>query len=118
MRGLWWLGVVAFLAGIGWLGWAWATGSLDSVPTLGIAEEIAEVVAEEKVWIPAVVAAAGAMLALAVLAIAPFVARALARRHRQMVESRLREATLTVAREVRDYTQARSALIEASNQRA
>lgn len=106
LRGLWWAAAVTAGAGIAALVWLVTTGSALSI-------------------VSSVVAVAGLGLAAAVLLplIAGAVARTRGRRYRRHVEGRLREATLTVAREVvapvrivlRDYADARAALLVAAD---
>jgi energy-coupling factor transporter ATP-binding protein EcfA2 len=114
----WWLarvlmalGILALLAGAGWLGWAAARGELDDLPSwFGL-------------WLPAWVAGAGLAVAVLVPLVAAVVVRRRARKQRRVLEARFNEATLTVAREVvapvravlRDYADARSALVAASD---
>jgi hypothetical protein len=106
-RAVWWLGVLAALVGLGLFVRTLVRGG--SLPDVG------------PVPLAALLLGAGLLVVLGLPLLAAGLARLRARRHRRVVRGRLREATLTVAREVvapvrvllRDYAQARTALLGA-----
>jgi hypothetical protein len=106
LRAVWWMAAVAGLGGIAILAWLFATRADPSTMAVPIA-----------------VAGVGVVTAVVLPLVAGAAARALARRYRRQVEGRLHEATRTVAREVvapvrvvlRDYADARDALIIAAD---
>jgi hypothetical protein len=113
-RLIWWLAVLAVAAGIGWSGFyatARADGTTPDLPDVG-----------GVAW-PLLLLAGGALVALPLLLVGRPIAAGRARRYRSRVDSRLREATTAVARDVlgpvrgllRDYEQARSAYHAASS---
>jgi GTP-binding protein EngB required for normal cell division len=109
VRAVWWLAAAIALVGAGWLIWSTVHGpdapAVD-LPYLG-----------ERSW-PLVLLIGGAALALLILLIGRPTAALGARRRQAKVQRRLRDAMLSVAREVvgpcrtvlRDYSQAREAL--------
>jgi GTP-binding protein EngB required for normal cell division len=107
IRAVWWLGALAALVGLGLFVRPLVRGG--SLPDAG------------PVPLPALLLGAGGLVVLVLPLLAAGLARLRARRHRRVGAGRLREATLTVAREVvapvrvllRDYAQARTALLGA-----
>jgi len=108
-RVVWWLAVAAIIFGLGW--WIWSlVGSAPSWPKYG------------RAGLPAVLIAAGLVLAVALPLIGGLLAAARARRWQRGTERRLRDATASVAQEavepvravLRDYAEARAAWREAA----
>jgi len=108
-RLVWWLAVAAVLVGLGW--WIWSVvGSAPGWPKYG------------RAGLPAVLIAAGLVLAVALPLFGRLLVAARARRWRRRTERRLRDATASVAREavrpvrvvLHDYAEARAAWRDAA----